>query len=85
MDQGEVRMIMDSVLAQLLESPKMIEPDNEHIEQYLLAGATSELAFNADGGAVRGCAVAGFAAPVRAVFDEGEKLATMAQVLASVG
>jgi len=53
MDQGEVRMIMDSVLAQLLESPKMIEPDNEHIEQYLLAGATSELAFKADNGVVR--------------------------------
>mgnify|MGYP001401707939 CR=1 FL=1 len=58
-------MIMDSVLAQLLESPKMIEPDNEHIEQYLLAGATSELAFKADNGVVRSRAVAGFAAPVR--------------------
>lgn len=61
----------------------IVDPDGERIEQYLLEGDTYVLAFKADSGAVRSRAVAGFVVPVRAVFDEGENLAVLGQVLMS--
>jgi Uma2 family endonuclease len=61
----------------------IVDPEHERIEQYLLAGETYELIFKADSGIVRSRAVDGFAPPVRAVFDEGENLATLAQLMAN--
>jgi Uma2 family endonuclease len=61
----------------------IIDPDRERVEQYLLEGDAYELAFKADNGVVRSRSVAGFAMPVRAVFDEGENLVALGQVLGS--
>jgi Uma2 family endonuclease len=60
----------------------IVDPEHERLEQYLLDGETYELVFKADSGSVRSRAVDGFAPPVRAVFDEQENLATLAQLLA---
>ncbi len=110
---------MDTVLEQLLESPKLnlfyaqlhrivneeqvrreqfyatlredeksefaywiLDPNSERVEQYLLEGDAYQLAFKADNGVVASRAVAGFAVPVRAVFDERENLAVLGKMLA---
>lgn len=59
----------------------IIDPDHERIEQYLLEGDVYQLAFKADSGVVRSRAVAGFATPVRAVFDEAENLAALVRIV----
>lgn len=59
----------------------IIDPDNERVEQYLLESDLYQLAFKADSGVVRSRAVAGFAVPVRAVFDAGENLAVLGRVI----
>ncbi len=59
----------------------IIDPDSERVEQYLLEGDVYQLAFKADSGVVRSRAVAGFAAPVRALFDEAENLAALARIV----
>lgn len=61
----------------------IIDPDSERVEQYLLEGDAYQLAFKADNGVVASRVVAGFAMPVRALFDEGENLAVLGRVLAS--
>ncbi len=60
----------------------IIDSEHERIEQYLLEGESYQLAFKADSGVVRSRVVAGFAVPVRAVFDEDENLGMLAQLLA---
>ena len=59
----------------------LIDPENERLEQYLLEGDSYQLAFKADNGVVASRVVAGFAVPVRALFDEEENLAVLAQLL----
>jgi Uma2 family endonuclease len=59
----------------------IIDPDGERVEQYLLEGDACQLAFKADNGVIASRVVAGFAVPVRALFDEGENLAVLARVL----
>lgn len=61
----------------------IVDPEHERLEQYLLAGETYELVFKADSGVVRSRAVDGFTLPVRAIFDEGENLVTLAQLMVS--
>jgi hypothetical protein len=56
-------------------------PECERIAQYLLVGEGYALAFKADNGVVASRAVAGFALPVRALFDAAENLAALGQVL----
>lgn len=59
----------------------IIDPDSERVEQYLLEGDAYQLTFKADNGVVASRVVAGFAVPVRALFDAGENLAVLGQIL----
>ena len=59
----------------------LVDPDAEMIEQYLLEGEAYQLHVKTDTGTVRSVAVAGFAVPVRAVFDEAAKLAAVQAIL----
>ncbi len=61
----------------------ILDPDGERVEQYLLEGDAYQLAFKADNGVVASRAVAGFAVPVRALFDAGENLVVLGRVLVS--
>jgi Uma2 family endonuclease len=61
----------------------LIDPDGERVEQYLLEGDAYQLTFKADNGVVASRAVAGFAVPVRALFDAGENLAVLERILGS--
>ncbi len=61
----------------------IVDPDSERVEQYLLEGNAYQLAFKADNGVVASRAVAGFAVPVRALFDAGENLAVLGRLLGS--
>jgi Uma2 family endonuclease len=63
----------------------ILDLQNERIEHYLLEGGIYALASKADNGVVRSRAVTGFAAPVRAVFDEGDNLAALAQIVEEKG
>lgn len=58
----------------------IIDPDGERVEQCLLESDAYQLAFKADNGVVASRAVAGFAAPVRAVFDARENLVMLANM-----
>lgn len=60
----------------------IIDPETERLEQYLLAGEGYELMIKAGDGTVTSRAVNGLTIPVRAVFDEAENLAALADVLA---
>lgn len=60
----------------------IIDPDDEMIEQYVLADETYGLHVKTDTGVVRSTVVPGFEAPVRAIFDEMEKLAALRSILA---
>lgn len=59
----------------------IVDPDAEMIEQYVLEGEIYQLRVKTDTGTVRSVAVEGFAVPVRAVFDEAEKLAAVRGIL----
>lgn len=63
----------------------IIDPETARIEQYLLEGDAYVLAFKADSGVVRSRVVMGFAVPVQAVFDEGDNLAALAQIVEEKG
>lgn len=59
----------------------IVDPDAEMIEQYLLEDEAYQLHVKTDTDTVRSVAVAGFAVPVRAVFDEDEKLSAVRKIL----
>jgi Uma2 family endonuclease len=59
----------------------IVDPDAEMIEQYILEGEAYQLHVKTNTGTVRSVAVEGFAVPVRAVFDEGEKLSAVWEIL----
>jgi Uma2 family endonuclease len=61
----------------------IIDPDIEVIEQYILQDEAYELRVKTDTGTVRSIVIGGFAVPVRAVFDETEKIVTMQKILGS--
>lgn len=87
MDDEQVRR--EQFYATLSEDEKsefacwIIDPDGERVEQCLLESDAYQLAFKADNGVNASRAVAGFAAPVQAVFDEAENLAVLGRALAS--
>jgi len=60
----------------------IIDPDNETVEQYHLAGESYELAIKAQTGELRSRAVPGFVIPVRAIFDDQINRAALTQLLA---
>ncbi|MEE8391341.1 MAG: Uma2 family endonuclease [Anaerolineae bacterium] len=59
----------------------IVDPDTEMIEQYILKGEAYQLRVKTDTGMVRSIAVEGLAVPVRAVFDEAEKIAAVREIL----
>jgi Uma2 family endonuclease len=61
----------------------IVDPDAEMIEQYVLEGEAYQLRVKTNTGTVRSVAVEGFTVPVRAVFDEAEKLAAVREILAA--
>jgi len=61
-----------------------IDPNAETIEQYLLAGESYELAIKAQTGELRSRAIPGFVIPVRAIFDDVENRAALAQLVREV-
>ena len=61
----------------------IIDPDEEVVEQYRLAGEGYKLAIKAQTGELRSIAVPGFVIPVRAIFDAALNRQTLALLLAS--
>lgn len=59
----------------------IVDPDEETVEQYTLKGETYDLRMKSQTGILQSSAVAGFAVPVRALFDEAEKLAAIQGIL----
>ena len=59
----------------------IVDPDTEMIEQYILKGEAYQLRVKTDTGIMRSIAVEGLAVPVRAVFDEAEKITTVQEIL----
>lgn len=61
----------------------IIDPDEEVVEQYRLAGEGYKLAIKAQTGELRSVSVPGFVIPVRAIFDAALNRQTLALLLAS--
>lgn len=59
----------------------VIDPETEVVEQYALRGDAYHLHLKLNGGQIQSLVVAGFAVPVRAIFDDGEKTAALRQLL----
>ena len=59
----------------------IVDPDAEMIEQYTLRDKDYHLHVKTDTGTVRSTAIEGFAVPVRAVFDETQKIAAVRDIL----
>ena len=59
----------------------IIDPETEMIEQYVLEGEAYQLHVKTDSSTLWSVAVEGFTVPVRAVFDEAEKLATAREII----
>ena len=60
----------------------IIDPDDEMVEQYVLEDEAYGLHIKTDTGVVCSTIVPGFESPVRAIFDETEKLAALRSILA---
>ena len=60
----------------------IVDPDEEMIEQYILKDEAYHLRVKTNTGVVRSTAIEGLAVPVRAAFDEAEKLAAVRAMLA---
>ena len=84
---------MDTILEKLVESPKLnpfyaqlhriVDEEQVRREQFYAILREDHLAFKADNGVIASRAVAGFAVPVRALFDAEENLAVLERMLAS--
>lgn len=61
----------------------IVDPDEETIEQYVLKDGVYTLRMKSQTGVLQSAAVPGFAVPVRALFDEAEKLAAVQSLLAA--
>lgn len=59
----------------------IIDADKEIIEQYVLEKGKYDLKIKAAAGDIASIAVQGFVIPIRAVFDEGENLNVLRQIL----
>jgi len=59
----------------------IVDPNAEMIEQYTLRDKEYHLHVKTDTGPVRSTAIEGFAIPVRAVFDEAQKIAAVRDIL----
>jgi len=59
----------------------IVDPDAEMIEQYTLRDKDYHLHVKTDTGTVRSTVIKGFAIPVRAVFDEAQKIAAVRDIL----
>jgi Uma2 family endonuclease len=60
----------------------IVDPDEEIVEQYVLQDETYTLRMKSQTGILQSEAVPGFAVPVRALFDETEKLAAIQPLMA---
>ena len=61
----------------------IIDPQTEIFEQYVLQGETYQLRRKTDSGIIRSVVLEGFAIPVRAIFDQSEKIAALRAILSS--
>lgn len=61
----------------------LIDPETETVEQYRLAGETYELVMKSRTGDLESAAVAGFAIPIRAIFEPPTHRATLRRLLDS--
>ncbi|RLC80534.1 MAG: Uma2 family endonuclease [Chloroflexi bacterium] len=61
----------------------IIDPKAEMFEQYVLEDETYRLRIKTDSGTIRSVVLGGFAVPVRAIFDEDEKIAALQAILSS--
>jgi Uma2 family endonuclease len=59
----------------------IIDPDAEMVEQYTLKNKNYHLHVKTDTGTIRSTAIEGFAIPVRAIFDQAEKIAAVQAIL----
>ncbi len=59
----------------------IVDADADVVEQYVLVDTAYELRMKSQTGVLRSVAVSGFAIPVRAIFDENEKLASVRAIL----
>jgi Uma2 family endonuclease len=62
----------------------IIDPDEEVLEQYVLKGESYALRMKSQTGILQSEVIPGFAVPVRALFDEAEKLAAVQALVAAV-
>ncbi len=61
----------------------IIDPQTEIFEQYVLQGEAYQLRRKTDSGIIRSVVLEGFAMPVRAIFDQSEKIAALRAILSS--
>ena len=60
----------------------IIDPEKQTVEQYVLVDASYELVLKSASGLIGSVSIDGFSIPVRAIFDDGEYLATLKAILA---
>jgi Uma2 family endonuclease len=63
----------------------IVDPDEQMIEQYLLGDEGYHLRVKTNTGVVQSVAIEGLTVPVRAAFDEAEKLAAVRAMLENAG
>ena len=59
----------------------LVDPERETVEQYVLAGGAYNLLVKAQTGTLTSQQLVGFVVPVRAIFDAGEQLKALTQIL----
>lgn len=61
----------------------IVDPKAEMIEQYVLENEIYQLRVKSDTGVIRSLVLEGFAIPIRAAFDEAEKIAALEAILSN--
>ena len=61
----------------------IVDPETEMVEQYVLEGNAFRLRVKTDTGTIQSVVLAGFVIPVRAIFDESEKIAALGAILSA--
>ncbi len=59
----------------------MVDPEKETVEQYILRDELYDLLLKSFDGMIESFAVDGFRIPIKSVFDEGENLAALRQIV----
>jgi len=59
----------------------MVDPEKETVEQYILRNELYDLLLKSFDGMIESFAVDGFRIPIKSVFDEGENLAALRQIV----